>query len=236
MPAYNEEDCIVEAVHDVVGNVFSVVELAEMVVVDDGSTDATLERARACCEDDPRIRVITRPNGGHGQALMSGLAEARGELVLLLDADRQIGLEAFGEHLKMLRTENLVAVLGVRKPRHDPAHRLVISWLMRIALRLVTRTPPTDPGVPYKLMRMSLWCRAIGMMPPGCTIPSVLLAVIAQRLSPGRVREVPVCHVARTTGRTVLRWGRLAQTCRAGMRDVMWFRNALRKPDPSPLD
>lgn len=59
----------------------------EHLIVDDGSTDGTLELARSFAEADPRIRVLTRPNGGTGAARNTGLEAARGDWLVLLDAD-----------------------------------------------------------------------------------------------------------------------------------------------------
>jgi glycosyltransferase involved in cell wall biosynthesis len=58
----------------------------EIVVVDDGSTDDTCERARSFATD-PRVRVIDQPNGGPSAARNAGLAAARGSYVSMLDAD-----------------------------------------------------------------------------------------------------------------------------------------------------
>lgn len=60
----------------------------EILLVNDGSPDRSLERARALCDADPRIGVIDLSrNFGHHKAIMTGLAHAAGELVFLLDSD-----------------------------------------------------------------------------------------------------------------------------------------------------
>jgi len=57
----------------------------ELIVVDDGSTDSTRDIVGRC--DDPRLRVIARPHSGAGAALNTGLSQARGSLVAILDHD-----------------------------------------------------------------------------------------------------------------------------------------------------
>jgi glycosyltransferase involved in cell wall biosynthesis len=81
VPAYNEEAAIAE----VVGGLRAAAAWAEVLVVDDGSTDRTAERAAAA-----GARVVRHPyNKGNGAAVKTGLREARSEVVLLLDADGQ---------------------------------------------------------------------------------------------------------------------------------------------------
>jgi polyisoprenyl-phosphate glycosyltransferase len=87
-PAFNE-DAVLDAFHARVcaaleGTAF------ELVIVDDGSTDATPLRLRRLAESDPRVRVITLSrNFGHQTALTAGLDHARGDAVIMLDCDLQ---------------------------------------------------------------------------------------------------------------------------------------------------
>jgi glycosyltransferase involved in cell wall biosynthesis len=81
IPAYNEAD----AIHKVVGKIKELRPDAEILVVDDGSKDSTADVAR-----EAGARVIRHPyNKGNGAAVKTGLRNARGEVVLLLDADGQ---------------------------------------------------------------------------------------------------------------------------------------------------
>jgi glycosyltransferase involved in cell wall biosynthesis len=60
---------------------------AEVIVVDDGSTDGTAREIRRAYAHDPRVRVLTRPNGGPPAARNTGVENARGEWIALLDSD-----------------------------------------------------------------------------------------------------------------------------------------------------
>lgn len=82
MPAYNAQAYLGAAIASVLGQSFSDLEL---VIVDDGSTDATLELARGV--DDPRVRVLTQPNQGAGEARRAAMAAARAPIVACADAD-----------------------------------------------------------------------------------------------------------------------------------------------------
>src|ERR1700737_3073109 len=90
--AFNERTSIKQAIDDIITYVAPHVPTLEIVVVDDGSTDGTAHILDEIAAKTTLVRVIHRANGGHGPALISGLRAARGENLLLLDADRQINL------------------------------------------------------------------------------------------------------------------------------------------------
>ena len=80
IPAYNSERFIGDAIQSVLAQT---IELAEIIVVDDGSSDHTAEAAAGF----PRTRVIQRPNGGAGAARNTGVHAASGEWIAFLDSD-----------------------------------------------------------------------------------------------------------------------------------------------------
>lgn len=83
VPAFNESRVIRNCVESILASTYQAIDI---VLVDDGSTDDTLTVMR-CYEDHPRVTVLTQPNSGKGAALNTGLAAARGEIVLMVDAD-----------------------------------------------------------------------------------------------------------------------------------------------------
>jgi undecaprenyl-phosphate 4-deoxy-4-formamido-L-arabinose transferase len=125
----------------------------EVVLVDDGSDDRTLELLRGVEAEDARVRVyeLTR-NFGQAAALACGLLEARGEVVVSLDADLQNPPEEIPALLDAIEKGAFIAT-GRRTQRHLPGWRLLgarsISWL---ANRLI-RVPIQDYGGQFKAYR-----------------------------------------------------------------------------------
>lgn len=103
LPAYNREASIAAAIQSVLRQSWRDFEL---IVVDDGSTDATLARAREM--SDPRLRVIASPrNAGPSAARNRGLAEARGDWIAFQDSDDEWLPEKLERQMRRLRDRGM---------------------------------------------------------------------------------------------------------------------------------
>ena len=109
MPVYNEAAVLGEALDSVLGQTLREI---EVLCVDDGSTDATLEILRARAANDPRVVVLTQPNSGPAVARNLALSRATGEFVAFLDADDRYPEATTLEKLYGAAIENGVKVCG----------------------------------------------------------------------------------------------------------------------------
>jgi glycosyltransferase involved in cell wall biosynthesis len=100
MPVYNAATYLRAAVESILAQTFRDFEL---IALDDGSTDASLEILRQMAQQDTRIRVISRPNTGIVGALNDGVAAARGEFIARMDADDIALPHRFRRQLDFLR-------------------------------------------------------------------------------------------------------------------------------------
>lgn len=108
VPAYNEEKAIGKTVDALVK--LSYVN-KEIIVVDDGSTDGTLEAAKKCAEND-FTRVVSKPNGGKWDALNAGIRAAKGEFIVCIDADTLLDPKAIQHLIKHFSDPEVAAVAG----------------------------------------------------------------------------------------------------------------------------
>lgn len=224
MPAYNEEKLIHEAVREVQESVLDYCS-SELIVVDDGSKDGTGAILDELAKKDPRIRVVHKQNAGHGPALITGIEQARGELILLIDSDRQVAVESFPEFYKLAADNDVV--LGVRAKRYDPPTRLLLTRLVRLSLFLVLGVRLRDANCPFKLFHRSVWQGAEKHIPPDTLAPSLLLAAFAEN-GDFKVVEREVVHRERPGGVSSIRHWKLLVFCGLAFRQLVEFRRKLK--------
>jgi len=123
IPAYNEERVIVESVARVLASDYPAIEL---IVADDGSKDATSALIAKHYAGDQRVRLLTMANGGKARALNRALAEARGEIVVALDADTQFLPDTLPKLVRWFAEPKIGAVAG--NARVGNKVNLVTRW------------------------------------------------------------------------------------------------------------
>ena len=111
VPAYNEGKMIVSSVRSLMEMDYP---RFEVVVVDDGSSDDTYERAQGLVAvyGQARLRTISQTNGGKATALNTGIAAARGEIVLCMDGDSLLEPQTLKEAVKHFQDPSVGAVAG----------------------------------------------------------------------------------------------------------------------------
>ncbi len=108
IPAYNAIDYLDEALDSIINQSFKDLEI---ICVDDGSTDTTLERLEYYASKDSRIQVYTQENQGPGGASNTGLSKAKGKYVYFMDADDILDLNALEELYNIMEEKDLDFVI-----------------------------------------------------------------------------------------------------------------------------
>ena len=108
IPAYNAIDYLDEALDSIINQSFKDLEI---ICVDDGSTDTTLERLEYYASKDSRVQVYTQENQGPGGASNTGLSKANGKYVYFMDADDILDLNALEELYNIMGEKELDFVI-----------------------------------------------------------------------------------------------------------------------------
>lgn len=199
MPAYNEEACIERSVREALEALDELSDgSAEVLVLDDGSTDATPEILDRLGQQDDRLRVVRQdPNRGIGWYERAMLSEARGEWVFFTGADGEWDPRESLRFVDLAESEGLDAVLGYRTEKHYTAWRKLVSWVFNASLRWFFGARFRDVGS-IRLLRRALF--------EPLTLYSNSAFLNAERLLVARrkgasIKEVPVEHRERFAGR-----------------------------------
>jgi dolichol-phosphate mannosyltransferase len=193
VPVYNEEESLPPLAEEIRASMARVGRPYEVLFVDDGSTDGSLQAMRLLAAADPAVRVIRQArNAGQSAALDAGFRHARGAIVVTLDADLQndpadipLLLEHLGDH---------DVVCGVRARRRDSWVRRLSSGIANAVRNRLTRESVSDVGCTLRAYRSEYLRRIPVWNGMHRFLPTLL------RMEGARIAEVDVGHRPRRFG------------------------------------
>lgn len=197
LPVYNEEENLSNQQRKITEAMERLGLSYEVIYVDDGSTDGSLDLLRHIAEADHRVRVISfRRNYGQTAAMAAGIDASRGDVLIPMDADLQNDPDDIGRLLAKLN-EGYDVVSGWRKDRQDAfLTRVLPSRFANWLISTIGGVPLHDYGCSLKAYRRDV-------------LKEVQLYGEMHRFIPiyanwagGRVAEIPVAHYPRTAGKS----------------------------------
>lgn len=192
IPAFDEE----LGIGPVVERVRALRPWAEVLVVDDGSRDRTAEVAAAA-----GARVVRHPyNKGNGAAVKTGIRAARGELVLLMDADGQHDPDDVLRVLEPLDLHDLV--VGARSSKDQTATRALGNWVFTRLASWLTGRPIPDLTSGFRAARRERLLEILHLLPNGFSYPTT--SCLALLKAGHNVTFVPIT-ARRRVGRSKIR-------------------------------
>jgi dolichyl-phosphate beta-glucosyltransferase len=194
IPAYNEAARVGETLAKVRSYLTSRPFSTELIVVDDGSTDRTVDVVAQC----PEARILRNDrNRGKGYTVRHGVLEARGQFILFTDADLSTPIEEGDKLLSALQTAGADAAVGSRALQreligvHQPWLREFAGRFFNLLVRMLTGLRLRDTQCGFKLFRRQTTRRAFELQHvPGFGFDPELLFLIERQ--GGKLIEIPV--------------------------------------------
>ncbi len=166
VPAYNEE----ARLGDTVRTILEFVERrnldAELIVIDDGSTDSTTDVAKSACAEFPKTKTnVIRydENRGKGFAVKTGMASAEGDIALFSDADLSTPIEEYEKLIAPIQNDEYDVTFGSRAldrsliGTHQPWRREQGGKVFNLFVRALTGLPFWDTQCGFKAFRMNIF-------------------------------------------------------------------------------
>src|SRR5438132_9278444 len=217
-PVFNEEENIPILLDEIAGALRGTSWSYEMVAVDDGSVDRSLQVLRDSRAKHPNLRVLTfEKNSGQTAALDAGWRAARGRSIVSLDADLQNDPADIPKMMRKLEESGADMVIGVRVNRQDTWARKIQSRIGNGVRNWITGDQITDTGCSLKLVRREAVERVRLFTGMHRFLPTLV------RMQGYEVVEMPVNHRPRKFG--VSKYGAMNRAVR-GLADcfaVRWM-------------
>ena len=198
-PAYNDSGTIASLVIAAVQTASRLTPDFEVLVINDGSTDATAEIIDELSRIYPQVRAIHHEkNRGYGGALRTGFASATKDWIFYTDGDAQYDPREM-TRLWETMSESVDLVNGYKISRSDPLHRIIIGRLYHHTVKLLFGLTVRDVDCDFRLMRRSIFDR----VPLEKTSGVICLEMMKKITDAGfRIVEVPVHHYHRAYGKS----------------------------------
>ena len=217
VPVYNEAGNILPLAEASVDVLRALGRPFEIILVDDGSTDATAAEIAAAHTWWPEVGELRLArNSGQAIALLAGLRAARGEFLLMMDGDGQNDPRDFPALLALVESDAVDLACGWRVDRHDTTLRRIMSKIANVVRGAILQDGVHDSGCQLRAMRRDVREAFFPMELMQSFIPALAVA------AGFRVGEAPVRHHPRRHGDSKYGLGRLWWRPAAAMLKLRW--------------
>lgn len=198
-PFWDEEANVVQVVEDAIKVAKKIASKWEIVMIDDGSTDCSLQFIKQLTKKHEHVRYISHDiNRGYGAALRSGFEKARYELIVFTDGDGQFNFSEIDKFIDKIQDADIV--IGFRKRRRDNniVRRQLLMNLLKVWDLVLFRFYFRDIDCGFKLLRRSALEKLMPLRSEGAMITTEILAKARKKKL--KIKEVGITHYPRING------------------------------------
>lgn len=229
IPAYNEAENIETTVNDWYGIVrsHSGDGRSRLVVVNDGSTDATAEILERLAEEKELLVPLSKENGGHGSAVLCGYryaVDSGADWIFQTDSDGQTDPAEFRKFWS--RRNGYDALFGSRTERGDGWMRAFVEHVLCAILFVIFGVAIPDSNAPFRLMSREFLARYLCRMPEDYNLPNVMLTVFGSRYH-DRIGFIRISFGQRKGGTNSIHLREIVRIGTRALRDFCAFRRTL---------
>lgn len=228
IPAYNEEENIEEVVkqwHEVVANVGPE---SRLVVIDDGSKDATYEKLKNLKESFAQLEPITKSNSGHGATVLFGYNYAlqeKADYIFQTDSDGQTVPDEFYQFWE--QRNEYSALIGYRNHRKDGFSRVVVTKTLKFVLWCIFGLKITDANTPFRLMSREVLEKYINKIPKDFNLSNVMLTVCLVKYKEN-IKFIPITFKPRQGGVNSINLRKIFKIGKQAVKDFRCIKKSLK--------
>lgn len=185
MPVYNEQESITQVVKEWLPVFDQYANGFTWCILNDGSKDQTAEILQGLANTHPQLKIINKPNSGHGQTCVLGYKTAienGAEWVFQIDSDGQCDPQYFGAMAQ--NAQQYPLQYGFRRTREDGFKRWLVSRVVTWFVWIATKQWVRDANVPYRLMHRSTLTNVAYAIPSTFYLANILVAVLQRKAMP----------------------------------------------------
>ena len=215
VPFYNEAENLPKLIREIDAMLRVIERPAEIILVDDGSTDVFAQPSGSPAFLIRWLRLSQ--NSGQSAAMYYGMQQARGEFIILLDADLQNDPMDAIKMFHKLEHEHLDLVTGVRLHRNDNFIRRLSSSIANAVRGALLQDRTSDTGCTLKVIRSEPAKRLPGWNGMHRFMPALVLS------AGYKIGEMPVEHRARHAGVSKVAGGKRALRATIDLLGMLWY-------------
>lgn len=221
IPAYNEQDNIEDVVKDWYPVVEKCGEDSRLVIIDDGSKDATYEKLQELAKDRPQLEPMHKENGGHGATILFGYRHAidcGADYIFQTDSDGQTLPSEFDEFWNLRKEYDMV--IGHRKGRQDGFSRVVVTKVLKAVCLLCFHVSVQDANTPFRLMKTESLKKEIHLIPKDYNLSNVVISVLFIKKG-YKVKYLPITFRPRQGGVNSINIKKIIKIGRKAVKDFV---------------